>query len=193
MPTQKRPQIDYEQELKIVRKFLQKNNFDNLVLALSSWGFQSHRVKVNGFLGPVPNDKNVHTEVPLMVESDPDAFFDPGQPERLTVPPGLGGQYYVHAEVRWMKFDTGIDFDLADRDAGMFYSHLRLNGNLGLTGSSRATCSAVPFATGTTQHCTAEVDLNPGDYVQLVVNQCVHHEIHLNAWLTMRRVGPIVP
>jgi hypothetical protein len=183
------PRIDYEQELKIVRRFLRRNNIDDLMLALSTWGFDCHRVQAVGYDGSVPKDGSGTYTVDLAVSDDPDGFHDESNPSRLTVPEGLGGKYYVHAEVRWLKWDSQTEWDLADRDAGMFYSNLRINGMGGLIESSRATSSAVPFATGTTQHCTGEIDLNSGDYVELYVYQNVVDQAQVNAWLTLRKVG----
>ena len=184
------PQIDYEQELKIVRKFMRRNNIDDLMLALSPWGSPYQAVRVVGYAGDIPNDLCAARMVDFTVDTDPDGFFNPAEISRLTVPDGLGGQYFIHAEIRWLKANPQIEFDLADRDAGRFYSHIRLNDEAGPVESSRATNSAVPFASGTTQICEAEIDLVPGDYLHLLTNQTVHDLLQVNAWLTMRRVGP---
>ena len=50
------PQIDYEQELKIVRKFMRRNNIDDLMLALSPWGSPYQAVRVVGYAGEIPNE-----------------------------------------------------------------------------------------------------------------------------------------
>ena len=97
----------------------------------------------------------------------------------------------MHTEDRWLKTNVQEEWDLADRDSGMFYSHLRKNGPAaaGLVECGRATNSSVPFATGTTQHCTAEIDLVAGDYIELIVYQNVCNGVQVNAWLTLRKVG----
>ena len=89
----RRPQIDYEQELKIVRKFLRRNNIDDLMLALSTSAFDCHRVRAVGYEGDVPKAGASSRPVSLGVENDPDGYFDPANPTRLTVPEGLSGEY----------------------------------------------------------------------------------------------------
>lgn len=184
------PQVDYEQELKIVRKFLNRNNINDLMLAMAPWGVQPHVVRVVGYKGDIVSGLNVAPSVDFSRDIDTDGYFDSTHKDRLTVPEGLGGNYFIHTEVRWLKPNPQVEFDLADRDAGRFYSHLRLNNEQGPVESSRSTNSAVPFASGTTQICMAEIQLTAGDYVQLLVNQTVCPKLQVNAWMTMRMVGP---
>ncbi len=182
--------IDYEQELAIVRRFLQRNNIDDLMQALQPWGCRVHMVRVVGYdevLNGLTSAKSVH----FSAELDPDGFLDPAASDRLRVPAGAGGHYFIHAEVRWLHSNPQEDFTIAERDAGRFYSQLRVNDSQGPVESSRATNSAVPFASGTTQLCLAEIALNAGDFLKLLVNQTVHDQIQVNAWLTMRRVAPM--
>jgi len=185
-----KPKIDHEQELAIVRRFLRRNNIDDLLRALQPWGCQTHTVRVVGY-DDVPNGLTSATSVHFSAELDPDGFLHPAASDRLTVPAGAGGHYFIHAEVRWLHSNPQEEFTIAERDAGRFYSHLRVNDSPGPVESSRATNSAVPFASGTTQLCLAEIALNAGDFVKLSVNQTVQDQIQVNAWLTMREVAPM--
>lgn len=86
MTMPRNPQIDYEQELKIVRKFLKRNNINDLMLALASWGVQPHVVRVVGYKGDIVSGLNVAPSVDFSRDIDTDGYFDSTHKDRLTVP-----------------------------------------------------------------------------------------------------------
>ena len=184
------PRISPEEELKIVRKFLKKNNIDDLIMALSTWCCQAPGARVSSGQNSVPQDDMSETTLDLdqIVHWDTDGFFDAGQPDRVTIPEGFEGRYFIHVALRWYRIPE-TKYTVAERDAGFFYSFLAKNGVYGspLEGS-RTTTAPVVTATSTTQNILWEGDLAAGDFVELRVRQSVAGSIFADAWLTMRRV-----
>ena len=185
------PRISPEEELKIVRKFLKKNNIDDLMMALSTWCCHAPGARVSRGQNSVPQDDMSETtlDLGLIVHWDTDGFFDAGQPDRVTIPEGFEGRYFIHVTLQWYRASPGVIFTVAERDAGFFYAFLAKNGVYGSPlGGSRTTTAPVVKAKYTTQNILWEGELAAGDFVELRVRQGVAGSIFTDAWLTMRRV-----
>ena len=77
-----------KEELKIVRKFLRRNNLDEMCTLMLQVGSELHTAKVAAGMQPVPADEK--TAIPFQhVDWDSDEYFDDQEPTRLTVPQGL--------------------------------------------------------------------------------------------------------
>ena len=185
------PRISPEEELKILRKFLRKNNIDDLMMALSTWCCHAPGARVSSGQNSVPQDPTSETTLDLgqIVDWDTDGFFDAGQPDRVTIPEGFEGRYFIHVALQWYRVLPGVKFSVAERDGGFFYAFLAKNGVHGspLEGS-RTTTAPVVTAKHTTQKLMWEGELAAGDFVELVVRQSVTGSIFAHAWLTLRRV-----
>ncbi len=180
------PRISPEEELKIVRKFLKKNNIDDLIMALSTWCCQAPGARVSRGQNSVPQGSQSTLNLDQIVEWDTDGFFDAGQPSRLTIPAGFEGRYLVHVMLSWYRI-MGTPWTVAERDGGFFNACLAKNG-VGPLDGSRSNAAPVVMAKHTTQRILWEGELAAGDFVELNAWQEVADEVVVDAWLTLRRV-----
>jgi len=180
------PRISPEEELKIVRKFLKKNNIDDLMMALSTWCCHAPGARISHGAISVPQETQTKLNLGHVVDWDTDGFFDAGQPGRLTIPDGFQGRYFVHATLSWYRI-LGTPWTVAERDGGFFNACLAKNG-VGPLDGSRSNAAPVVTAKHTTQRILWEGELAAGDFVELNAWQEVDDEVVVDAWLTLRRV-----
>lgn len=175
-------------ELKIVRKFLQRNNLVSLVDLLSKTCDKARGAKValGGMEVPVSSSACVSF---TNIEWDSDGFFQPAEPTRLTVPPGLGGRYLIQVATRWLDHrEPESEEPLPD---SYYYAFVMKNGSGHPAGNdARSTANNVEGeATGSTQHFMYETDLAEGDFVELWLWQAFGSPIHCDIHFLVRRVG----
>lgn len=184
------PNPDPAAELAIVRKFLRRNNLHHVVELLLEARDVVHGAKVSRGELTVPRAQASPTTASFGApEWDSDSYLEPTQRSLLVVPAGLGGRYFVQVALRWLRDDLQ-PFTAADADAGYFYAFLSKNGTGGPVGNDgRSTASAVPGATGTTQHFTWEDSLAEGDSLELRLQQYVRDGVSAVVHLQLRRVG----
>jgi hypothetical protein len=179
-----------KEELKIVRKFLRRNKFDEMYGFLQQICADLHSVKVTAGMHPVPADQK--TPIPFQnADWDSDDYFDDQEPTRLTVPTGLGGRYFVQVAIRWHNTEEAPGPpDPVIRDS-FYYAFVSSNGseNAVLT-AARSTANKVGHgATGTTQHFTFDLDLDDGDYLEVRLWQDFYDPVRADVFFELRRVG----
>ncbi len=145
---------------------------------------------------PLPNSKELVIPFPNPPLWHDGGYLDPAFPTRVTVPAGLDGPHFVHAEVQW-SLNTGNSFTTGFRDGTSFVFQIILNGNAATSPSDSRTADA-PVATAYTTHQTIvwESDLNSGDTIELhaawhdSVTQpgILPTQLRIEAWLTVRRL-----
>jgi len=177
-----------EKELKIVRKFLKRNNLEALVNMISAADDIAHGVKVTR--GSAQVVSNVDTAVEFRnVYWDSDGYFETEAPTRLTVPTGLGGRYLLHVALRWQHDDGPLT--PPNDTKSYFHAFITLNGNNdGFDNDVRSSANKViGGAVATSQHFMAETQLNAGDFVELWLAQQFGVDKRCDAYFTIRRVG----
>jgi len=179
-----------KEELKIVRKFLRRNNLDEIYKLLLQIGDELHSAKVAVGLHPVPADQK--TPIPFQhVDWDSDGYFDDQEPTRLTVPTGLSGRYFVKVAIRWHNTEEAPGPpDPVIRDS-FYYAFVSSNGSENaVVTAARATANKVGHgATGTTQHFTFDLDLDDGDYLEVRLWQDFYDPVRADVFFELRRVG----
>jgi len=175
-------------ELKIVRKFLQRNHLSSLVELLKEACDRACGAKVAKGGVVVPEDQKVPVSF-SNIDWDSDGFFQPSDSTRLTVPAGLGGRYLIQAATRWIDHREPAGGDpLPD---SYYYAFVMRNGS-GHPAGNDARCTANNVegeATGTTQHFMHETHLNGGDFIELWLWQAFGSPIHCDVHFQLRRVG----
>jgi len=160
-----------KEELKIVRKFLRRNKLDEMYGFLQQICADLHSVKVTAGMYPVPADQK--TPIPFQhVDWDSDAYFDDGEPTRLTVPTGLGGRYFVKVAVRWLNPEEAPGPPNMVIKDSYYYAFVSSNGSEhAVVTAARATANKVGHgATGTTQHFSFDLDLDSKNIEHAVRN-----------------------
>jgi hypothetical protein len=179
-----------KEELRIVRRFLRRNNLDEVCTLLLQMGDQLHSAKVAAGSHPVPADeKSVVTF--QHVDWDSDEYFDDGEPTRLTVPTGLGGRYFVKVAVRWLNTEEAPGPpNMVIRDS-YHYVFVSSNGSENaVVTAARSTANKVGHgATGTTQHFTFDLDLDDGDFLEVRLWQDFYDPVRADVFFELRRVG----
>ena len=127
-----------------------------------------------------------------------DSFYDPANPSAITVPPTLGGRYFLHATLTWTR-TSHADFTEVQSNLGHFYALFKHqeNGNSKELLDTFNTTAPVPRANLTTQVIVWEGDLNSGDslelhafeYVSGVDSETSYSSILLDAYVCVRRLG----
>jgi len=180
-----------EEELKIVRKFLRRNNLDEMYALLLQIGDELHSAKVTAGSHPVPADEK--TAIPFQhVEWDSDGYFDDQETTRLTVPAGLGGRYFVQVAIRWHNTEAAPETPImAEIRDSYYYAFVSLNGSEhAVVTNARSTANKVGFgATGTTQHFSFDLDLSDGDFIEARLWQDFFDPVRADVFLELRREG----
>lgn len=188
MKDKKSAESAHEKELKIVRKFLKRNNLETVVDMISAADDIAHGAKVTR--GSAQVVSLVDTAVEFHdVYWDSNGYFDSGTPTRLTVPTGLGGRYLLQVALRW-QHDDGPMTPPNDTES-YFHAFITLNGNTdGFDNDVRSSANKVTGgAVATSQHFMAETQLNAGDFVELWLAQQFGVNKRCDAYFTLRRVG----
>ena len=179
-----------KEELKIVRKFLRRNNLDEMCTLMLQVGSELHTAKVAAGMQPVPADEK--TAIPFQhVDWDSDEYFDDQEPTRLTVPQGLEGRYFIQVAIRWHNTEEAPGPpDVEIRDSH-HYAFVSLNGSENaVCTNARSTANKVGYgATGTTQHFTFDQNLRDGDFVEVRLWQDFFDPVRADVFLELRRVG----
>ena len=127
-----------------------------------------------------------------------DSFYDPANPSAITVPPELGGRYFLHATLKW-TLASHADFTEVQSNLGHFYAlfeHKKNGNSIELLSTFNAT-APVPRAALTTQVIVWEGDLDSGDSLELhafeyasrVDTETSYSPILLDAYVCVRRLG----
>ncbi len=184
-----------KEELRIVRKFLRRNNLDQMYALLQQIGGELHGAKVVAGSHAVPADEKSSVEY-QNVHWDSDGYFDDQEPTRWTVPTGLGGRYFVQVAIRWLNTEESHETPpLAVIRDSYYYAFVSLNGSEHPVGSyARSTANKVGHgATGTTQHFTFDLNLGDGDFVEVKLWQDFYDPVKADVFLEVRRIGDEVP
>ena len=180
-----------KEELRIVRKFLRRNNLDEMCALLQQVGDDLHGAKVVAGSHPVPADEK--TPIPFQnADWDSDGYFDDQEPTRFTVPTGLGGRYFVQVVIRWHNTEEARETPpLAVIRDSYYYAFVSLNGSEHAVGvNARSTAAKVGYgATGTTQHFTFDLNLGAGDFVEVRLWQDFFDPVRADVVLEIRRIG----
>ena len=180
-----------KEELRIVRRFLRRNNLDELCAALQQTGDSVHGAKVIAGMHPVPADQK--TAIPFQnVDWDSDGYFNNQEPTRLTVPTGFAGRYFVQIAIRWHNPEEASGSpDIGEIRESYFYAFASQNGRPHAIGvDARSTANKVGHvATGTTQHFTFDLSLSVSDFVELNLWQDFFDPVRADVVLEIRRVG----
>jgi len=184
-----------KEELRIVRKFLRRNNLDDMYALLQQVGGDLHGAKVAAGSHPVPVDEK--TTIPYQhVDWDSDGYFDDQEPTRFTVPTGLGGRYFVQVAIRWHNTEEAPGSPIVGEIRDSYhYAFVSLNGSEHAVGvNARSTANKVGCgATGTTQHFTFDLSLSDGDFVEVRLWQDFFDPVRADVVLEVRRIGADVP
>jgi hypothetical protein len=179
-----------KEELRIVRKFLRRNNLDEMYALLQQVGDDLHGAKVVAGSHPVPADEK--TAIPFQqVDWDSDEYFDEGEPTRLTVPAGLGGRYFIQVAIRWHNTEQAPGPPNVVIRPSYYYAFVSLNGGEhAVVTNARSTANKVGNdATTTTQHFTFDLDLSEGDFIEARLWQGFYDPVRADVFLELRRVG----
>jgi hypothetical protein len=173
-----------EKELKIVRKFLKRNNLETVINMIREADDKARGAKIKRGSVKINNGETTVASLDT-VSWDSDGYFDSGSPTRLTVPAGLEGRYLLQVALRWINKNDPMAPD------SYFYSFITLNEDqCPVSNDARSTANNTEAGSeGTTQHFTYETHLNAGDFVQLWLWQNFGAQKHCDVVLQMRRVG----
>lgn len=177
-----------EKELKLVRKFLKRNNLEALANMISAADDKARGAKVTR--GSAGVESNVDTAVEFRnVLWDSDGYFDPTTPTRLTIPTGLGGRYLLQVALRW-QHDDGPLTPPNDTES-YFHAFITQNGETdAFDNDVRSSANKVNGgAVATSQHFMAETELKAGDFAELWLAQQFGVDKRCDVYFTIRRVG----
>ena len=103
---------------------------------------------------------------------DSDQFFNPANLERVTIPDGLDGRYFVHASIQWVT-PPNANFTAVQSSGGYFYAELQKTGASLRPRAGASTAAPVATARRTSQIVVWETELAASDFIELHLNQYV--------------------
>lgn len=150
---------------------------------------RAHGVELCADAGPMPSSvtttKVVFRDPPVW---DSDGFFNPAQPERVTIPEGFRGRYAVRLTVRWSLGQQ--PFTINDRDNGFFYTEIATNADpTGRFQETRVSVAPVVNSTKTVMQILWDGALVKDQFLEVNLQYDLPRPAGANIWFAMRWLG----